>query len=85
MHLGCSWQWGAVCCLFYNSRCDSDDPLKSLLKQYWEPPSQSFLVIRSGIGPKICMFNKFPDNTEVAGLGSHSELLAYGKNMGFES
>lgn len=45
----------------------------------------SFLVISSGAGSKTCIFNEFPDNTEVAGLGSHSEPLAYDKNMGFKS
>ena len=45
----------------------------------------SFLVFSSGAGSKTSIFNKFPDNTEVAGLGSHSEPQAYDKNMGFKS
>lgn len=45
----------------------------------------SFLVISSEAGSKTCISYEFPDNTEVAGLGSHSEPLAYDKNMGFKS
>lgn len=71
-------------CLFYNSRSDSEDSWRAC-----ENTAGSHPQVSDSLGlewnPGICIFNKFPDDNETAGLGPHSELLAYGKNIAYES